>query len=169
MPYRIGDNKVGERVLAVRDGNQERLHIFGEGVYVGDLYRPDMPPEPSARDRAMYEEVVQRHDAVPVDQHWYVLMTKRLLAQGVDTRTSVEEARDYVTASRKRSLRLRALELYEATRRSACIYLNSGDIVWGHQCWWGEIHTIKERFPHAEIVKVPLPQPTERWHENGGS
>ena len=46
-----------------------------------------------------------------------------------------------------------------------CIYLDTGDIVWGMQCWWGPKDATLERFPDAEIVVVPVPEGNERWRD----
>jgi hypothetical protein len=37
---------IGERVLAVRDGDNENLYVYGEGIYVGDLQPPKGTPTP---------------------------------------------------------------------------------------------------------------------------
>lgn len=86
----------GTTVLAIRDGDDNKLFVFGEGVYVGDL--PVRIP-------------------------------------GVSNKTW----------------------------RNPCIYLDSGDIIWGFQCWWGPRDLIKAKYSHATLIQVPVPEDNERW------
>jgi hypothetical protein len=36
------------------------------------------------------------------------------------------------------------------------ILLESGEYVWGMECWWGSEEGFKEKYPNAEIVQVEL-------------
>jgi hypothetical protein len=50
------------------------------------------------------------------------------------------------------------------------IKLDSGDVVWGCQCWWGPEDQIKAKIAQFEEVKeVPVPSPIEPEQDDGES
>lgn len=47
--------------------------------------------------------------------------------------------------------------------KNPCIKLDSGQYVWGYQCWWGEIKEFNERYKNSikETVIVEVPENVE--------
>ena len=42
------------------------------------------------------------------------------------------------------------------------IKLDSGEIIWGCQCWWGAVEKMKENFEGFEFRNVDLPSPEQK-------
>lgn len=154
--------EVGTRVLAIRDGADNVLNIFGEGVYVGDLPRPGVL---SDEMRQMLEKHIQAEDEVPVEKHWQVDMYDHFLEQGVEPSTgkSREDIIAGVEAERAQSMDERVADWFALMQRNPCIHLDSGDIVWGCQCWWGPLDQAMEKYKNCTINTVPVPEGNGRW------
>lgn len=156
--------EIGCTVLAVRDGSASSMNVFGEGVYIGDRIMPGHGTEPSEIDREAILQVITEDDAVSPEE-------SRLTAFSVDVAEAhghdVEEARTASIATIKRErakpLEVRIQELWESTVLNPCIYLDSGDIVYGFQCWWGPLARFKKQAPLAVHVIVPVPNGNGRW------
>jgi hypothetical protein len=167
---------VGERVLAIRNGEdhpepgrKRRLFVFGEGVYVGDRPRPGTAETVPAEDAEAIRAVLAEEDAVPVEEHRAVKFVR--VANGLEEKDSSEEVAKVIatiTEHRMLPMEQRIEHLYRETRRNPCIHLDSGDIVWGFQSWWGPVEGAEKRFPKDvfEWVVVPVPAGNARWDES---
>jgi hypothetical protein len=155
-------NQVGQTVMAIRDGDEKTLNVYGEGVYVGDRLMPGLPEEPSEEERAEIEAGLRTNDAVPVLEHQGV----RMVEAQIGSLRVPPEARDEVIAGieaeRARPMEERIAFWYHSLNENPCIYLDNGDIVWGFQCWWGPKDATLTRFPDAEIITV-VPEGNGRW------
>ena len=166
--------QVGERVVAIKnsdDGNPEpgqrrKLYVYGEGVYVGDRLRPGVPLDPSPVDYEVIEQMLTEDDAVPIREHRVVAFVVAAHAiEGSDSTQAVEDTVARLEADRARPMDERVRELYLGSNQNPCIHLDSGDVVWGFQCWWGPTEGFDRRFPesHFERVTVPVPEGNGRW------
>jgi hypothetical protein len=160
--------EVGERVLAIRDGDNTGLNIFGEGVYVGDLPRPGTEDGPSEIDREAILTVFAEDDAVPLAENRMTLFSVAVAeANGHDIEQARAASIAAVEAERAKPMEIRVQELWEATSANPCIHLDSGDVVWGFQCWWGPIDGANRKYPEDQIPRtvVPVPEGNGRWQE----
>jgi hypothetical protein len=160
----------GQRVLAIRDGGEIVLNVFGEGEYVGDKMRPgsEWPSAVSDDDYDAMAAVVTEHHDVPIEEHpWLSFYDVAVEMAGPDNPPSKtrEEIMAELEAERKRPVEDRVRELWEATNKNPCIHLDSGDIVWGFQCWWGPLDSANARYPETRIprIVVPVPEGNGRW------
>jgi len=55
-----------------------------------------------------------------------------------------------------------------AERANPKIKLDCGDVVWGCECWWGELEAAVKRFEGMEIVTIDLEKSRERSRTTGG-
>ena len=92
-------------MLAIRDGEDGKLFVYGEGTYVGD--------------------------ARPVD--------------GTQTIVGVVD------------------DTFPDDWKNPRIELDSGDVVWGCQCWWGPVEQLRKRYGEQPEEVVPVPEGNERW------
>jgi len=154
--------EVGSTVLALRDGDEKTLNVYGEGVYVGDMPTED-PTVIPADVRQAIEERITADDAFPIEQHPYVNLIHSYLENLQVDQATYETAIARIEAQRALPFEQRVNEYYRDMLLNPCIYLDSGDIVWGMQCWWGDKAATLARFPDAEIVTVPVPEGNGRW------
>jgi len=157
----------GTTVLAIREGDEKVLLVFGEGVYVGDRLRPGAQ-WPCAQDEYdMIAKVVTAHDDVPIEEHEFVTFYDASVA----ARPDIPPKKDRETmianllAERERPLDERVHDLWRSSNENPCIYLDSGDIVWGFQSWWGPLEGANRRYPESDFkrVVVPVPEGNGRW------
>jgi hypothetical protein len=156
-------HEVGSTVLAIRDSNKETVFLYGEGVYVGDLPMPGTSDVVPDEDVEAIRAVLAEDDAVAIEEHRFVLWFDDWVTKGVEVTKTREEIIAGIEATRTRPIEDRIRELYLASRLNPCIYLDSGDVVWGFQCWWGPAKQGHERFALIEKVIVPVPEGNGRW------
>jgi hypothetical protein len=156
-------HEVGSTVLAIRDSNKSTVFLFGEGVYIGDRLIPGTPDEVPTEDADAIRMVIAEDDAVIAEEHRFVQWFDDWVRKGVEVTKTREEIIGSIEETRARPVEDRVRELYHATRLNPCIYLDSGDVVWGFQCWWGPAKQAHERFALIEKVIVPVPESNERW------
>lgn len=166
--------EIGERVVAIRDGEQgnpqpgqrRKLFIYGEGIYIGDRLKPGVGLSVPQADYEAIEEMFTQDDAVPIREHRAVTFVIAAHAlEGSNSTQAVEEVITRLEADRKRPMKERVEELYLASNQNPCIHLDSGDVVFGFQCWWGPADAVDHKFPesHFERVTVPVPEGNGRW------
>jgi len=167
--------EVGSTVLAIshtenmnpKPGERRKLFIFGEGVYVGDRLRPGVGWPCHPDEFELISTVVTKNDDVPIEEHEFVLFYDRACAAQPDVppRQDRETMIADLLAERERPLEDRVRDLWEATNDNPCIYLDSGDIVYGFQSWWGPLDRADHKFPESvfERVLVPVPEGSGRW------
>jgi hypothetical protein len=154
----------GVTVLAMREGDSEKLFVYGVGVYVGDRVMPGTPEEGVPPDD--YEAilaVMEEDDIVPIEEHRFVTWYDEFVRDGRPVTKTRDEVIADIEAQRVRPMADRIRELYLASRMNPCIYLDSGDVVYGSQSWWGPLDRGNARFPHAERILVPVPEGNGRW------
>lgn len=159
----MNDYKVGTTVLAIRNGDAEKLFVYGEGVYVGDRMMPGTPEVTPIEDYETIAEVLAEDDRPPVEEHRFLVWYDDWVRQGVEVTKTRAEVIATIEAERNRPLDERVRDLYLQTRLNPCIYLDSGDVVYGFQCWWAPVSRTDERFPDAERILVPVPAGNGRW------
>ena len=49
------------------------------------------------------------------------------------------------------------VDLHELGRPNPKIRLDSGDIVWGCECWWGGEESVRRKIGNRKVVIVPVP------------
>jgi len=157
--------KEGQTVLAIRDGGDEVLNVYGEGVYVGDRPRPGTQDEPPSDDYEAIAFVLAEEDSVPIEEHRFLVWYDEWVRTGVEVKQSREEIIAKIGGDRDRPMDERVREMYLKTRLNPCIYLDSGDIVFGFQCWWGSLEGANRKYPESEVkrVLVPVPEGNGRW------
>jgi hypothetical protein len=154
--------QVGSTVVAIRDGDESVLNIFGEGVYVGDLPREDTSVIP-ADIRELIEMRIATDDAYPIYEHPLVKLHDSFVDNLQETPEDLAKVVAMVQEDRAKPFEQRVTMFYEEMMRNPCIYLDSGDIVWGAQCWWGPRDETLQRFARAQINTVPVPEGNGRW------
>jgi hypothetical protein len=156
--------EVGTTVLAIRDGDSTALNVYGEGVYVGDLPLPGTEDDVPAEDYQQIKTIIEGDDASPVEDHPLVEFAGSMAEKnGRDADEARALCAANITAERARPLDERIAEVYQMINTNPCIYLDSGDIVWGAQCWWGPLDRAKQRFARSKLVLVPVPEGNGRW------
>ena len=168
--------EVGERMLALshtddknpEPGEKRKLYVFGEGVYVGDLPRPGTENGPPEIDREAILVVFAEDDAVPPEESRLTAFSVSVAeANGEDVEEARAAAIAAIEAERAKPMEERVREIWEHSVANPCIHLDSGDIVWGYQCWWGPADRVDRKFPEDtfERVLVPVPEGNGRWKE----
>lgn len=166
---------VGSRVLAISHtedanpapGEKRKLFIFGEGTYVGDRLRPGAQWPPPADEFEVIAQVVTEHDHEPIEEHPFVLFYDAACAANPDV--PPKKDRDVMIADllagRERPLEDRVHRLWTSTNENPCIHLDSGETVWGFQCWWAPVDRADDKFPETAFARVvvPVPAGNERW------
>ncbi len=46
--------------------------------------------------------------------------------------------------------------LHDIGTKNPKIVLDSGDVVWGYQCWWGDENTVKKQLGDRQVIIVDL-------------
>ena len=158
-------HEVGSTVLAIRNGGDGVLNVFGEGVYIGDRPRPGTQDEPPSDDYQAIATVLAQEDATPIEEHRFLVWYDEWVRNGVEVKMTREEVITKIGGDRERPMDERVREMYLKTRLNPCIYLDSGDIVWGMQCWWGPLSAANRKYPESEVkrVLVPVPEGNGRW------
>jgi hypothetical protein len=158
-------DKVPQRVFAARDTDDTTVHLFGVGVYVGDLLLPGTPEEPDEKNRQQITEILKEGDdrGEPLGLALY----DRAVESGDLTKEEAEQRKadawEGYNTYKARPLEERVLELWRDLNENPCIHLDSGDIVWGYQCWWGPEERLAELGRTVEIV--PVPEVNGRWRD----
>jgi len=155
--------QVGSTVLAIREGDKETIYVYGEGVYVGDQLLPGTDGEVPDLDREAITAVLTEDDATPVEQHRFLTFWDGMAQAGISPTKTREQMIADIEADRARPMEDRIRELYLNRQTNPCIYLDSGDVVYGYQCWWGPRERFEQRMPHAEWIEVPVPEGNGRW------
>jgi hypothetical protein len=156
----------GSTVLAIRDGDNRVLNVYGEGVYVGDLPRPGTRWPCAPGDYELIAQVITQNDDVPIEEHPFVAFYDAAVADAGPDNPPKQDRETMIAgllAEREEPLDDRVRKLYESTQGNPCIYLDSGDIVWGFQCWWGPPEQFEKKFPRIPRVVVPVPEGNGRW------
>jgi len=155
----------GTRVWAVRNADDTTVYAFGFGIYLGDLPRPGWDADlTSPAHRAMCERAIRRGDADPIDCSAYYLAK---VAAGDMTQIEADEiiarAENHRRAEQAKPMDQRIDELTRSLADNPKIRLDSGGVVWGCECWWGEAdNDTPERYAKGRtIVTVPPPHPDD--------
>ena len=149
-------------------GEKRKLFVFGEGVYVGDLLRPGTEDGPPEVDREAILTVFFEDDAVSPEESRLTAFSVEVAKQnGEDVEQARAAAITAINIQRARPMEDRVQEIWEATMANPCIHLDSGDVVWGFQCWWAPPDRVDHKFPEDvfERVLVPVPEGNGRWKE----
>lgn len=157
-----------QRVFALQSADESKVYSFGVGTYVGDKRPPWVDEKPSDELAQMIRTILEEEDATPIDQHWMMEMIDHFVETGEITPEEAETRRTQLRAdmeaARAKPIEERIQTLYEVTYASnPCIELDSGDTVWGAQCWWGPEERMAEKVGDREVITVPVPDENERW------
>jgi hypothetical protein len=160
----VSRHEIGSTVLAIRDSNRDTVYIYGEGVYVGDRPMPGTPDDHvPLSDYDVISSVLVEDDMVPVEEHRFLVWYDEWVAQGVKVLRTRAEVIAGIETDRAKPMGERVRKLYLDSRMNPCIYLDSGDVVYGFQCWWGPAKQAHDRFALIEKVVVPVPAGNGRW------
>lgn len=161
----MSGHQAPQRVFAARDADDTTVHLFGVGVYVGDLLLPGTPEEPDEKARLEILAILKEGDdrGEPQGLALYDLAVERGDLTKEDAERRKADAWEGYNAYRARPLEERLLELWRDFNENPCIHLDSGDIVWGYQCWWGPEERLDELGRTVEIV--PVPDVNGRWRD----
>jgi hypothetical protein len=159
-----------QRVFALQSADAEKVYSFGVGTYVGDKRPPWVPETPDEATAACLRKQIEEDRAVPLEEHWLYLMTEDMIANGTVPEDKAEakraQTRKVLTEERAKPVEERIQELYlQAFGSNPCIELDSGDTVWGAQCWWGPEERLDEKVQGREVVLVPVPEGNKRWRD----
>lgn len=149
--------KIGERVFAIWGQKDGINQMAGWGTYKGRLYCEDYS---FMMDDEMIKEIVEQQ--LFTEEQFFKL-------EESEQKYYIEDEIDF-TFDRKlakfkwlkyledqaRPIEDRIREFKEETFKNPCIELDSGEIVWGYQCWWGvESKWISKRFNELEWEIIP--------------
>lgn len=139
---------VGTRVVAIKDANKDVVNIYGFGTYEGNHVPPAWEEEMRSKlpnIRAVGEELYE----LSLEEH---LARKKELVEAVGgefdeeyeiqeyhaLRKEVEEARGYTDEEMLEAIL--SSPIYENPK----ITLDSGEVVWGYECWWKPLENDEE-------------------------
>lgn len=166
------DTAIGARVVAIRDSDDEEIRIFGFGTYEGK-HLPDFAAEDVAamvNDSKQYdqemvdmgedgfvEDVIsgyeQMSEVLPMDIQMLDKDDVKDLARE-DYNEAVARVSNWSDDDYKQAI------LSNPALLNPKIKLDSGDVIWGYQCWWTEIQdetNWREGVPgDRNVVEVPL-------------
>jgi hypothetical protein len=126
--------------------------------------RPGTPEESvPPDDYEAISAVLEEDDLVPIEEHRFLVWFDEWLRDGRPVTKTREQVVSELEAERTRPMAERVRDLYLETRMNPCIYLDSGDVVYGYQSWWGPLDRVNARFPNAERILVPVPEGNGRW------
>lgn len=151
----------GIRVYAIRNANKDEVHSYGTGVYAGDFLRPGWS-EPDEAEIAETVEIIKAHDDDTESYERAKEQTKAHYQAHVDSGEATQEEADGwlaqsladMQAYRERDPRERAIELLEKMGKNPRIDLDSGETVWGFQCWWGPEDGFEDWVAGRTVVNV---------------
>lgn len=154
------DIKIGARVTALRntDPDQKIVYVYGDGVYEGEFVRPDAPDVIPEEDAEIIRAIFLQDDAVPLDEH-------RAVQFVAAARGNVEEVKAKIAEDRERPMEERVADMFRFSALNPCIHLDSGDTVWGYQCWWGETEQVSKKLEGFTFTIVPVPEGNPTWAE----
>jgi hypothetical protein len=167
--------RVGERVGAILSGSDREVQFLGFGVYAGRPLRPNWRQE-----AAMYVEAQTELNAAAARQtvadwlkyhraenDWMRDRAPEQVRDDDEIRQMAE--RSYREAQER--LAWTSEQVLEYLKTSGllgnpCIRLDSGDEVWGMECWWGSEENVRRQLAQweksgAKIVDVRLDP--DRW------
>lgn len=128
----------GARVWVVRNEDATTIYAYGFGTYLGDFPRPGWD-HPSML--ALATATIEKADTEPrlIDPHVYyggLVKAGELTRERADAEIARVEAAD--VEEKARPIADRARDLALSVGKNPQIRLDSGAIVWGCECWWGE-------------------------------
>jgi hypothetical protein len=125
------DIAVGERVGAVMSADDKTVYLLGYGLYGGQ----QTPPAPYGMERAVFAcETWEARDAA--------------LAAEFDAIHDKEVAAGRLPVTAKGWIPPRPV--------NPMITLDSGDVVWGYECWWGTEDRVRVMCVNKRVVEVPV-------------
>jgi len=133
------NHKPGDRVVAILDVDPElkRIRWFDEGEYLGDLEVPDEV----AGTREENEASVRSHIGEPV---WSEEQFKKIDEGATEAEVGAPTGDPLILTDEQ------VQEAINHFRLNPCIKLDNGEIVWGRECWWGDIEATKLQFPEGD-------------------
>ena len=149
----------GTRVVAVRNGNKDAVYIFGYGTYVGNRrLPPEMPSIFGTNEESMRKIMTQEYLGKPKQSISEILDRSRMTEpahiaeyDAAIEREETEKAAGTFVYSEK------DIEtMIDRSRRNPCIELDSGEIVWGCECWWGPEEDFKKSIGDKPVEVVSL-------------
>lgn len=140
----------GTRVWAAESADEHEVRLYGHGVYAGDHVRPD-GHGPFGITRAEMTETIERM-SIPVDEYRDLVNEK--VALGVIPQ---EEADAMVTRYEEEVARPIG-DRVDAIFANPRIDLDSGETVWGAQCWWGPEDKYDAWVAGRRVVTVAPPE-----------
>jgi hypothetical protein len=162
---------VGERVGAILSGNDQEVQFLGYGEYLGNLLRPTwkqdaeflLPAQRAAHRQFANQTVEEWLDWHSRQNDWTRDHTPEHARP--DEALPALAQRSYDDSQQKLEWTdEQVLEDLKTSRilTNPCIRLDSGDIVWGMECWWGPEEKVREQLERwqragARIVEATLP------------
>lgn len=161
------NEKPGDRVFAVLQGNAERIEFLGFGTYLGDHPRPGSE-NPSPEDLQIIEEVIREND----ERDWEEFdeaMCRWAVKEGYlpahQLRVRLQELREKHAAEQARPMEDRVADTHRRMSLNPKIALDNGDIVWGCECWWSSVDQYDAmivQYPNAEVVPIRIAEAKAR-------
>lgn len=135
------DTPVGCRVWCVRNATGTHVYAHGFGTYEGDFPRPgwDDPDELARAQRAILRNDGEGEEDKALKS--VIGLFEHQASRGEITRTqadeNIERARQRRKDERARPMPERIIDLARRLGSNPRIKLDSGQTVWGCQCYWG--------------------------------
>ena len=127
-------NKPGTRVGAILSANNGVLKFLGYGIYEGD-FPPPGTKQPSIEELRADPDLIEMRDSL--------LETSRKGRPDLDPDAFLDELiAGYLSSPFKNNPRIR---------------LDSGDVVWGRECWWGDEERVRaevSKYKQVKMVKI---------------
>lgn len=130
------------RVYAVVDVTPEQVRYLGTGNYVGDHIPPgfEKAEEPNDEEREIISQMVAE-SIERIDREYREETLKAFDEGSIDAeqRDEILAELDETTAkARAVPMEERVQTVWDRTGRNPKIVLDTGEVVWGYQCWWAE-------------------------------
>jgi hypothetical protein len=164
-------DKVGLRVFAVRNSDQDNVYIFGHGTYSGDHQIPGTKKFETFEELGLTDEQIAHHlkfhtEMVenmpwPSWEDWSAQNAAYLREHDGMSDEEIRAFYDEVAAERalpvEEQMKIAMIDVYNGMNLNPRIDLDNGGTVWGFQCWWGPESKFDEMVKGRTVVEVPLP------------
>lgn len=149
--------KIGTRVLAIKCANDTTAEVYGYGTYDGDhpcpflaggAMKPVTPEEVQGIMMRQAEEFkdMLAHGMIPNEEG-------QAIANAMIAEYEKATPEDFAARAEQFNAKYANPEGAPNPR----ITLDSGEVVWGCLCWWGEAEKFDKQLAGKERITVPVP------------
>lgn len=138
----MSKHQIGDRVGAVRNATNDEVFFYGWGVYQGDQVPPFGPlGMPLEEFNKIQRESVINHFKNPYE----FKMVNDLLEIVYLPKPEREPTEEEISVLMEKH-----------TFKNPKILLESGEVVWGMECWWGSESKVKQMLENKKVTIVSI-------------